>query len=97
MRKYLLSTIALSSILTTSAIVQAPQEASAASYKISKGKLVNSKTGKVFTSTLVYKNTLYVKGKRSTTTTLFKNTLYVKGKVKKGIVQYKGKFINQAN
>lgn len=92
MRKYLLSTIALSSILTTPTIIQAPQEVSAASYKISKGKLVNSKTGKVVTSTVVYKNTLYVKGKRSTTTTLFKNTLYVKGKVKKGIVQYKGKF-----
>lgn len=74
-------------VAVTASAVATPVQA--ATYKISKGKLVNAKTGKVVTKTTVFKNKLYQKGVLAKGTVLYKNKLYVKGVVAKGFKLYK--------
>lgn len=90
MKKIMIATLASAVAFSTLVTVAAP--AQAASYKISKGKLVNAKTGKVVKGTVVYKKKLYKNGVLKKGTTLYKKMLYVDGKIKSGIVQYKGIF-----
>lgn len=92
MKKKMLASLVLSTALTTSVLTYGTLESSAASYKLSKGNLVHTKTGKLVKGNALYKNVLYTNGKRSTKTVLYKNKLYVKGKIKSGVVQYKSKF-----
>lgn len=79
-------------IALSSTLVAASPDVSAASYKLSKGKLVYAKSGKTVRGKVVYKSKLYNNGKLAKGTVLYKKTLYVDGKIISGIVKYNGKF-----
>lgn len=77
------STLALSSIMILSVVSPSLAEAATA-YKVKSGKLVVAKSNKVVKGSKVYKNVLYVNGKKATGTKVFSNKLYVKGKLATG-------------
>lgn len=74
-------------VAVTASAVATPVQA--VTYKISKGKLVNAKTGKIVTKTTVFKNKLYQKGVLAKGTVLYKKKLYVKGVLAKEFKLYK--------
>lgn len=80
----LAATIAFSGVTTVSLT-----DASAATYKIKSGKLVNSKTGKVVKSTIIYKKKLYKNGVLTKGSVVYKNNLYKNSVLAKGTILYK--------
>ncbi|MGG0658081.1 immunoglobulin-like domain-containing protein [Rummeliibacillus pycnus] len=65
------------------------------SYQVKENKLVNPKTGKTVTKTVVYKGKLYKKGIVYKKKTVYKGNLYQNGKLAKGTKIYKKKmYIN---
>lgn len=90
MKKMVFATIATA--VTLSAVAPSVSASAATTYKVKSGKLLNAKTGKVVTKTIVYKKQLYKNGKLAKGKILHKNVLYVNGKIKSGVVPYKNKF-----
>ena len=81
--------VALGASIVTAAVVPGSTDASAASkYKVSNGKLVNTKTGKVVKGYVVYNSKLYYNGKLKngykTVGTGKSIKLYYNGSLKKG-------------
>lgn len=85
----------VASVALSGSLVAASADVSAASYKLSKGKLVYAKSGKTVKGKVVYKKRLYNNGKLAKGTILYKSTLYVNGKIKSGIVKYNEKFYSK--
>lgn len=82
----------IATAVALSAVTPSVSASAATTYKVKSGKLLNAKTGKVVTKTIVYKKQLYKNGKLAKGKILHKNVLYVNGKIKSGVVQYKNKF-----
>lgn len=94
MKKTLLYSLTAAIALSTTLVASSP-DVSAASYKVSKGKLVYAKSGKVVKGKVVYKHKLYNNGKLAKGTILYKKTLYVNGKIDSEIVKYNGNFYSK--
>lgn len=91
MKKVIVPTLAVIVVMTPISTMSM-KSAHAAEYKIVKGKLVNSKTGKVITKTVMYKSKLYKKGKLAKGKILYKKKLYVNGKILNKIVEFQNKY-----
>lgn len=92
MKKILPYLLAASLVVSSVSVVASTEVSAKTTYVVKKGKLVNSKTGKVTTGTIVYKNKLYKKGVLAKGTILYKKTLYVNGKISSSAVKYKNTF-----
>lgn len=91
MKKALIYSMA-ATVMLSGTLISSSLDASAASYKVSKGKLVYAKSGKTVKGKVVYKKKLYNNGKLAKGTILYKGTLYVGGKIKTDAVKFKNKF-----
>ncbi|MBQ0139459.1 MAG: hypothetical protein KBT36_09195 [Kurthia sp.] len=92
MKKVLPYVLAATVTVSSVSAVVATEASAKTAYSVKKGQLIHAKTGKVATSTIVYKNKLYKKGKLAKGIILYKNILYVNGKISSNVVKYKNTF-----